>query len=108
MIGQMTIFDFLEPAVGEYVTSHGANICHIMRPAYIGKKVVYDCSTESRRWFRVGILEKYIPYEETFRSIIYIGKKQRVLLTHRQGKDIFECLPWEAYPKRMAVIGRTK
>ena len=105
MIGQMTIFDFLEPAVGEYVTSHGANICHIMRPAYIGQKVVYDCSTKAHTWFKVGILEKYIPYENTFRSIIFTGKKQRTLLTHRPGIEIYECLPWDAYPKRMAVIG---
>ena len=99
---QISIFDWMptaqvEPEVGEYVTEHGANICHIMRPSYIGKKVVFDVSTQSRRSYQVGILEKYIPYGEYWRSIIYTGKKQRTLLTHYPGKEIFEGLPWDAY-----------
>lgn len=112
MTGQMTIFDWMpeaqpEPEVGEYVTEHGTNIPHIMRPGYIGKKVVIDCSTASRKWYQVGILEEYIPYEGTFRSIVYTGKKQRSLITHREGygTELYECLPWDAYPERMKAIG---
>lgn len=110
MQGQLTIFDWMpsaqqEPDVGAYVTEHGANIPHIMRPAYIGKKVCFDVSTQSRRSYQVGILEKYIPYEGTYRSIVYTGKKQRSLITHWLGREIFECLPWNAYTARMGAIG---
>lgn len=115
MYEQMSIFDLSEktdrsipeteePKVGEYVSGHGANICHVMRPSYIGKKVIYDCSTKRHEWFRCGILEKYIPYEGHMRSIIYTGERQRVLLTHYPGIEIYECLPWDAYPKRMKAI----
>ena len=110
---QMTLFDWMptvqpEPEVGEYVTECGAVIPHIMRPSYIGSRVLYDCSTQSRRWYRVGILEKYIPHEGRWRSVIYYGKKQRSLVTHYPGVEIFECLPWEAYQKRMeAIYGRS-
>lgn len=63
MLGQMSIFDYMpllqpEPAPGEYVENCGAIICHIMRHGYIGQKVVYDCSTQSHKWLRVGVLEK--------------------------------------------------
>ena len=51
--GQMSIFDLIEPEVGEYVTTHGAVICHIMRPGYIGKKVVYDVS-RSASWRNIS------------------------------------------------------
>lgn len=94
---QMTIFDcFPDLCVkpGDYVETHGAVICHCMRPAFIGKLVVYDCSTQSHEWFRAGILEDYIPYEGRWRSIIYVGKKQRILLTHYPGKEIYELKPW--------------
>lgn len=104
---QFTIFDYIngrpyeespeEPEVGAYVKRHGANICHIMRPAYIGKKVVMDKSTVGHAWYQVGILEDYFPYENTFRAIIYDGRKQRNLVTFRPGVEIFECLPWDAY-----------
>lgn len=111
MLGQMSIFDYMptlqkEPEVGEFVEHHGANICHIMRPNYIGQKVVYDCSTYSHKWFRVGILEKYFECRGVMRSIIYVGEKQRILLDHYPGREIFECLPWDAYPERMKTIGR--
>lgn len=90
-----------EPEVGEYVRSTGAVICHIMRPSYIGQKVLYDCSTQSmRNLYKCGILEQYIPYEGRYRSVIYDGRKQRVLLTHYPGREIYECLPWDAYPER--------
>ena len=109
MQGQMTIFDWMptvqeEPEVGAYVTKHGAVICHIMRSNYIGSKVVYDCSTKSHKWYRVGILEKYFEREGVMRSVIYNGSKQRILYDHYPGREIFECLPWDAYPKRMAAI----
>lgn len=98
MTGQMSIFDWMpsaqpEPEVGAYVESHGSVICHIMREGYVGKKVVYDCSTQSHTWFRVGILEAYIPYENRMRSIINVGERQRILLTHYPGREIYECLP---------------
>lgn len=110
MSGQMTIFDWMpsaqdEPEVGTYVTEHGQAICHIMRNSYIGKKVVYDCSTKSHKWYRVGILEKYFEREGVMRSVIYIGSKQRILYDHYAGREIFECLPWDAYTARMAAIG---
>ena len=114
MYEQMTIFDWMptleqEPEVGEYVEKHGAVICHIMRKGYIGQKVVYDCSTVSHRWFRVGVLEKYFECRGVMRSVIYVGKPQRILLDHYPGREIYECLPWDAYPKRMEKIyGRSK
>lgn len=99
MDGQMTVFDWMpeaspEPDVGEYIERHGQVIPHIMRPRYIGEKVCFDCSTENHRWFQVGILEDYIPHEGRFRSVVYTGKKQRALITHYPGEEIFECLPW--------------
>lgn len=78
--------------------------CHIMRPNYIGQKVVYDCSTQNHRWYRVGILEKYIPHEGHMRSIIFVGERQRILLDHVLGREIYEPLQWEAYPERMKAI----
>ena len=114
---QMTIEDWMpeacpknvgvkEPEVGEIIHKHGQVICHIMRPHYIGKKVCFDISTESQRnLFRVGILEKYVPHEETYRSIVYTGTRQRSLINHRNGRTIYECLPWDQYPERMEMIG---
>lgn len=113
MNGQMTLFDF-EPAlmtegnVGEYVYQCGAVIPHIMRRAYIGKKVLVDVSTQSMVCFQIGILEDVIPAFywrgderiETERSIVYTGKKQRSLITHMPGLEIREVLPWDAYPGR--------
>lgn len=115
MYEQMTIFDLIqkpkqksmptvEPEIGQYVKSTGAAICHIMRSNYIGQKVVYDCSTQSHRWYRVGILEKYISHEGHMRSIIFVGERQRILLDHVCGREIYEPLPWEAYPERMKAI----
>lgn len=89
-----------EPAVGETVSSTGAVIPHIMRSAYIGKKVLYNISTQSMRCYRCGVLEEYIPYEGKTRSVIFYGKKQRALVTHYAGVNIYECLPWDAYPER--------
>lgn len=107
--GQMSIFDFLEPEVGEWVTKHGAAIPHIMRQSMVGKKVVYPCGTQSRPDdCQVGILEKYIWNwdNKCMRSIIFTGKKQRTLFDHMNGRDIYECLSWDKYPERMAAIGR--
>ena len=124
MEGQISIFDWMpeavpdqtkpqkyvpkdygpEPEVGEYVKDTGMVICHIMRPSYIGKKVLIDKSTRSRSIYQCGILEDYIPYEGYMRSIVYTGQKQRSLITHYPGVEIFECLPWEAYKDRMEVI----
>lgn len=106
MIGQMTIFDWMptakaEPDVGEYVAETGAVICHIMRKGYIGQKILYDCSTESHVWYRCGILVDYFECRGVMRSVIYTGQKQRILFDHYPGREIFECLAWDAYPKRM-------
>lgn len=99
ILGQMTIFDFIpdrEPAVGEYVEKTGAVICHIMRPGYIGRKILIDVSTRSRRMYRCGILEAYIPHEGKMRSVVYTGTRQRSLITHYPGQEIYECLPWNS------------
>lgn len=105
---QMTIFDFIEPDVGEFVKTHGANICHIMRKGYVGKKVVIDLSTQSHEWYQVGILEKIVPscyYRndervECDRAIVFTGARQRQLITLMPGVEIYECLPWDNYPER--------
>lgn len=111
MDGQMTVFNYMptlrtEPSVGTIITEPGATICHIMIPAYIGKKVAYDVSTQSRTWYRVGILEKYIPHEGRMRAIIYNGKQQRALVTLYPGIYLHEVLPWDSYPERNKAIGR--
>ena len=99
--GQISVYDYLEsigkapdPEVGEYVERTGAVICHIMRPSYIGHKILFNCSTASLAWFQVGILEAYVPYEDRMRSIINVGKKQRILYTHYPGCEIYELHPW--------------
>lgn len=123
MTGQMSIFDWMptaqaEPAVGEWVEKHGAVISHIMLESYIGEKIVMDKSTTSHEWFRVGILEKIVPdiYYELYdngeyrqvpsvRLVVYDGGKQRNLITMYPGINVYECLPWDAYPERMKAIG---
>lgn len=112
MRGQMSIYDWMpdaqpEPDVGTYVTEHGAIIPHCMRPSYIGRRVVYDCSTNSHACYQVGVLEKYFERENgIMMSVIYTGKKQRTLYDHWPSREIFECLPWNAYPERTASIGK--
>lgn len=110
MIGQMTIWDLMAPQrrtdgkelqVGDYTNEAGPVIPHIMRPAFIGEKVLYDCHTESHPdLYRCGILEEYIPHEGSYRCIIYDGRRQRVLITMRPGMEIFETEPWN-FEKRM-------
>lgn len=117
--GQMDLFDWMaelkrEPDVGTYLTKTGAVIPRIMRPAYIGKRVCIDKSTQSQTWYKVGILEKIVPDHywhgekriECDRSVVFTGERQRSLITHMPGVEIFECLPWDAYPERMAAIGK--
>lgn len=121
---QLTIFDYMpscmpEPGVGEIIHKHGAVICHIMRPGYVGQKVCFDVSTQSmRNMYRVGILEKIFTdhyfqlvgnkYQkrECDRVVIYTGKKQRSYISLMPGREIYECLPWNAYPARMNAIGK--
>lgn len=108
---QLSIFDIMpdtqqEPEIGAYVTKTGAIIPHIMRPWYIGEKILFDCSTQSRTLYQCGRLEKYIPYEGVTRSIIYTGTKQRTLLTHFPGREIYEPLPLDAYIERRQAIGK--
>lgn len=119
-MNQMSLFDFMptmmvEPEVGEYVDKCGAVIPHIMRRNYIGQKVLVDASTQSLTIYQVGILEDVIPYyyyrdgqrTECDRSIVNVGRKQRLLITHMPGVEIRECLPWDAYQKRMeTILGR--
>ena len=102
---QLTIFDICpeaipEPEVGAWVTEHGPVIPHIMRKAYIGKKVLFDQSTVSMELYKVGILEDYFPYEKTFRSIVYTGKPQRSLIDHYNGSEIFELVAYEHDARR--------
>lgn len=113
MYKQMTLFDLFDLSEekagasdiqpGDYIESHGAAICHIMRPGYIGKLVAYDCSTQNHKWIRVGILRNYIPYEGRWRSIIDVGegRNHSILLTHYEGCDIYEVEPWD-FEKRRA------
>lgn len=122
MDGQMTLFDWQpslqpEPDTGALVTEHGAIIPHIMRQSYIGRKVCFDVSTQHRRCFRVGVLEKvhdafYFGLEDgeykkvpCDRVVIFTGKQQRSLISLMPGVEIYECLPWEAYPERNKAIG---
>lgn len=88
---QLSFFDQnAEPSVGDYVESHGAVICHIMRPAFIGKNIVVDKSTQSHEWYQLGVLEDYISYEGRFRAIVYTGERQRQLITFYPGIEIYE------------------
>lgn len=100
---QMTIWDLMkptrtdtreEPAVGDWVETCGPVIDHIMIPGYIGRKVLFDTSTESMTLYKCGILEDYIPFDGHMRAIIYTGKHQRSLITLYPGRDIYETLPW--------------
>lgn len=118
MNGQIGLFDYMptlqkEPEVGEWVDTTGANIPHIMRRGYIGSKIVIDMSTESHKWYKVGILEditttqyyhwtgKEYEIRECDRAIVYTGTKQRSLISLIPGEaEIYECLPWDAYPER--------
>ena len=102
---QISIFDWMqssapEPNIGDYVKRPGAIICHIMRAGYIGRKILVDVSTEHNELYQCGILENYIPYESFMRSIVYVGDRQRKLITHYPGVEIFECLPLD-YEKRV-------
>lgn len=110
-----------EPAVGETVKRTGAVIPHIMLSAYIGKKVLYNISTQSMRCYRCGVLEEIVDdfYWHTRsdgedekvpcdRVVIYHGKKQRALISLMPGQNIFECLPWDAYPERAKAWKRAE
>lgn len=105
---QLSLFDEPgesgEPIIGAWIEEHGAVISHIMRPGYIGSKVVIDQSTQSKAWFRVGILERYFETGGVWRSVVYTGEKQRHLIDHFPGVNIYEVLPWDQYPKRIKSI----
>lgn len=123
--GQQSIFDFMpeimpEPGIGEIIEKAGAAIPHIMRPGYIGRKVCYDCSTQSKKGYRVGILEAvneafyYSLESEDYKRIpcdrvtIFTGKRQRSFILMMPGSEIFECLPVKAYQKRNEAIERNR
>jgi len=120
MRGQLSIFDWMpetqvEPDAGEWVTEHGAIICAVMRRSYIGKKVVMDKSTSSMTGYQVGILEAVVEskyydarnerWVKCDRSIVNDGSRNRNYVDHRPGIEIYECLPWDAYPERNKAIG---
>lgn len=102
MNDQINLFEFFpdELQPGDIITRKGAPIDHISRRSYIGKMVCFDCSTESRKMYRVGILEKYIPHDGTHRSIVYTGERQRSLITHYPGREIYEIEPWDFEKRR--------
>lgn len=117
MDGQISLFDWMpsaqpEPPVGSYIQKPGAIIPHIMRKGYIGRKIAFDCSTESREMYRIGILEEvkqasYFHLEDgryvekpCDHVTIYDGVKQRSYILLMPGHEIFECLPWHAYERR--------
>lgn len=119
MTEQLTLWDWMptaqpEPEVGAWVEKCGAVIPHIMRKSYIGKKVLMDYSTTSITVYKVGILEKVLKgfywhgdqKVECDLSIIYDGTRQRCMITHYPGHEIYECLPWNAYEARNKAIGR--
>lgn len=97
MYDQLTIFDWMpeacpEPEVGDYLEDCGPVICRIMRPSYIGRKVLIDVSTCGHVWYQVGILEKVIEHEGHERSIVFVGQRQRKLIDHVpwNGAEIYE------------------
>lgn len=104
--GQISIFDWMptaqrEPEIGEWLEYPGAIIPHIMRPSYIGKKVLINLSTQSHEWYKCGILEDYIRLDDGhYRSIVYTGERQRSLVTHLPGVNIYECRPWDFEARR--------
>ncbi len=118
--GQVSMFDWMaeddieveEPDVGAWVETHGAVICHIMLPSYIGRKVVMDKSTQSHKWYKVGLLESVrngfyyhgddkVPCDI---AIVYDGGKQRNIINMALGGQLYECLPFHDYPKRERAI----
>lgn len=106
--GQMTIWDFPqalpEPFVGEFGKTHGQIICHVMRKGYTGKKVLIEVAAGT---FQCGILEEYAEMPNgLMRSTVRVGNGLKYRITHRPGVEIFEPLPWDAYPERMRAIGR--
>ena len=108
-MNQMSLFDFMptmmvEPEVGTYVKKSGMVICHIMRRGYIGRKVLVNKSTVGNQIYQVGILENVIDIEGRDRSIVFTGQKQRQLITHYPGIEIYEVLPWDAYERRQDAI----
>lgn len=105
---QLTLFD--EPSAvkpGDWVTTHGAVIPKVMRPSYIGKLVVIDLSTQSHKWFKVARLERIVENDGHDRSVLYTGTKQRSIITHYPGREIFELEPWN-FEERRNKDGKTK
>lgn len=78
-----------ELRAGEYVKDHGMVICHIMRPSYIGKKIVIDRSEPGCERYQVAILVDYIKLT-TPRAVVNTGKAEVEVITFRPGVEIFE------------------
>lgn len=78
-----------ELRAGEYVKDHGMVICHIMRPSYIGKKIVIDRSEPGRECYQVAILVDYIKLT-TPRAVVNTGKAEVEVITFRPGVEIYE------------------
>lgn len=68
---------------------HGAAICHIMRPSYIGKKIVIDRSEPGCECYQVAILVDYIQLT-TPRAVVNTGKTETEVITFRPGVEIYE------------------
>ena len=102
---QLSMWDLLQTEEshypGEWLEEHGANICHVMRPGYVGRLICIDCSTVGHRWYQVGRLERYFFMEDerVWRAVVYTGSRQRSLISFRPGIEIFEVEPWD-YERR--------
>lgn len=125
MDGQLSIFDWMEdlepkeapPAagsqeeeleVGQWVLTRGAPISRVMLEGYIGKKVLMDKSTSSRKCYKVGILEEEVEgtywdgekYSPCVIAIVRDEGKQRNQINYTLGDSVFECFPWHSYKER--------
>lgn len=78
--------------IGTYKRRPGAVIPHIMRSAYIGKKILIEESTPRGEVYRVGVLEEYTYDIErrVHRCIVFTGEGQRHQIDMYPGEEIFE------------------
>ena len=74
---QLTIFDFLLiksalPQIGDYVNQCGKPLSwEDLHPV---QKLIYDCSTQSRRWLHVVQVEDLVVTPDGMRMILYSGR----------------------------------
>lgn len=97
-----------EPKIGEWVYKCGAPISRVMLKGYVGKKVLIDKSTSSRKCYKVGILEEEVEgtywdgekYSPCVMAIVRDEGKQRNQINYTLGDSVFECFPWHSYEER--------